>query len=973
MFIERKSLKDFAIGSIPEPKTPSKYSFLFALTGWINSEAKLATYNTRDEAIFAVKELFYTFKDKNHNNYGQLKELIKSIASKFYRNTYVQSLNGNFFRAIERLFTNNNFLNDMIQTNIEGGYQILWEDHFNILIEVLGGDGKSVELSRAYIPESYNGEPVHILRNNEWVPITSLESGYLFDSAYIYVYRITESDKIQVGLARVDDIKNDFSHLPFELHEGFPTTDGGVLHDIWVSNSEGGLLLSDVDLYDFSIRSDDNKHWYKEYFTDSGQPLRNIFIGYIFNSGLKMTAYLQKLELNVQVYSPTVNFFPDIPIRNIKHLQEYKVKFSPLTGIDRSESYGKDFTIDIVNKIVYDLFDTSRNWKSRSFQQGILKYLPQLNGYFKGGLNGEFIQGPNLETINKITNDLSFSEDEIQRFAWKKPDGTFIAKGQYLKEWLNLIYIKITSYYLEGGSNIAINNEAKKLLRMAHPDYPSHNALGVTGGSSRETFTDSEYKMGIEIFQTISNLFGHFTVRLMLSDMVNFNPDKTIIFLSRPPSLDDLAAIHQHIKFVATRGWGDAPLVTYLGNLDNLMGVFFLDSHVYLPLASGTRNSRENSYIFDFGPILIEDANLIQAKTLKTLSWEIATKLANQYQGLDTLKNLFYKSQNNLFKTVENIITKMIIDFDFTGDKDKNIWLVAAKLIDQARKELFTLQTKTSNLRRQIETQLLDTSTSLISLVFKGTSNIPLITLKFQKELFVDSNFMTWGYLDETTIKWDGMTDYKNKLIDTNVQNMVKLLTNLIAEHGSGKVIILPAINSEDERLGYRHYYGYQAKHTTWLPFNSYFEIDLSDSATALPQLMHISYSMQAHDAAFIVKEWVDIKQNYGSVKKYLQQNKEMICAFDYRGFLKKDEIYVGDPTYDASQTWAPVIIEGYSTDFYDNRIEFNSYVNQWDSSFINNVGMTTGGRNSDFVRYMNKIRTGTSKFAMVMKEILFA
>lgn len=303
--------------------------------------------------------------------------------------------------------------------------------------------------------------------------------------------------------------------------------------------------------------------------------------------------------------------------------------------------------------------------------------------------------------------------------------------------------------------------------------------------------------------------------------------------------------------------------------------------------------------------------------------------------------------------------------------------MACSKTINQARKELFTLPTsKTSNLRRQIETQLMDTSTTLMSLVFKGTSNIPLITLKFQKNLLADTDFMTWGkYLDETTNKWKGMTDYKNKLIDTNVQNMVKLLTNLIAEHGSGKVIILPAINTNNEKLGYRHYYGEQAKHTTWLPLNSYFEIDLSDSATALSQLIHISYSVQAYDAAFVVKEWVDIKETYGDVKNYLEQNKVMICAFDYRGFLKKDEIYVGDPTFFGHPTVkprAPILIEDYSTDFYDNRIIFDSYVNRWDNTFFTHAGMTVSGNDSDFIEYMNKIRTGTSEFEKIMYDILF-
>ncbi|KKM62499.1 hypothetical protein LCGC14_1521030, partial [marine sediment metagenome] len=77
---------------------------------------------------------------------------------------------------------------------------------------------------------------------------------------------------------------------------------------------------------------------------------------------------------------------------------------------------------------------------------------------------------------------------------------------------------------------------------------------------------------------------------------------------------------------------------------------------------------------------------------------------------------------------------------------------------------------------------------------------------------------------------------------------------------------------------------------------------------------------------------------------------------------------FFGDPV----RPKAPIIIVDYSAAFYDDRINFDSYVNQWDSSFINNVGMTAGGADSDFVRYMNRIRIGTSEFALIMYQILY-
>ncbi|KKM99889.1 hypothetical protein LCGC14_1143320 [marine sediment metagenome] len=50
----------------------------------------------------------------------------------------------------------------------------------------------------------------------------------------------------------------------------------------------------------------------------------------------------------------------------------------------------------------------------------------------------------------------------------------------------------------------------------------------------------------------------------------------------------------------------------------------------------------------------------------------------------------------------------------------------------------------------------------------------------------------------------------------------------------------------------------------------------------------------------------------------------------------------------------------------------FGSYKDRFDNSFIAYAGMTTGSEGSDFVKYLAKIRTGTSEFALIMQEILF-
>ena len=78
------------------------------------------------------------------------------------------------------------------------------------------------------------------------------------------------------------------------------------------------------------------------------------------------------------------------------------------------------------------------------------------------------------------------------------------------------------------------------------------------------------------------------------------------------------------------------------------------------------------------------------------------------------------------------------------------------------------------------------------------------------------------------------------------------------------------------------------------------------------------------------------------------------------------------DPEF-FGNTWkpkAPILIEGYSTNFYDNA-EFNKYADEWAKNFVYRIGMTDSSTGSDFTRYLAMIKAGTSTFSITMKQLL--
>jgi len=212
------------------------------------------------------------------------------------------------------------------------GYRLLWDDHVTPLFEAKDNDNNPIKLKRSMIPTSINGKPFYVLDANKWVKISDLRNDYSFDAAHIYVYRMLENGEKEVGIAKINSINNDFSSARdsagkvIDIYEGFAAESGAIIHGAWLSNVEGNLMLSDVSLEDFSVRSEQDQKWYEEFLKIENGELKNaLFMSYIITSGSKLTCFLQKTEANFKAYDAFNQFFPDIVtdvIKGIKYIEE---------------------------------------------------------------------------------------------------------------------------------------------------------------------------------------------------------------------------------------------------------------------------------------------------------------------------------------------------------------------------------------------------------------------------------------------------------------------------------------------------------------------------------------------------------------------------------------------------------------------------------------------------------------------------
>jgi len=486
LFLNRQKLDQFRMGSRGDDlKMPSKYTFLFAIAEWFGDRAELGKAKSKKDAIDAISEFFQSFDNEGHDNFKKFKEKIDSIAKKYYKSVYITSLSEtNFYSALKGLFSNEKFLSQMIRRSESGvGFRLLWDDYVTPLFEAKVNN-KPIKLTRNMIPTSINGKSVYILDSNKWVELTNLRNSYSFDAAHIFVYRLLENGEKEIGIVKIDSINNDFSKArdsvgnAIDIYEGFPTESDSIIHGAWLSNSENNLMLSDVKLEDFSVRSQEDQKWYEEFLEIENGELKNtLFMSYVIASGSKLTCFLQETGVNFKTYDAYNQFFPDINkdiIKSIRYIDEETIvksenpsdgsknKVSALQNIafqisERGQGIGVPYVIMPTPVLNIELSEQKHSIKSFKYVFQSMK--PEVGDALYDPSSPIFWVGLNLDKPQYDSQDPNYWVKMITRFTLNG-DQKSLTNTKKKMFYNGLLLLIQNDLYIKVGENWVINPDS---------------------------------------------------------------------------------------------------------------------------------------------------------------------------------------------------------------------------------------------------------------------------------------------------------------------------------------------------------------------------------------------------------------------------------------------------------------------------------------------------------------------------------
>ncbi len=869
-----------------------------------------------------------------------------------------------FYNDIRKLFTEN--FDKLVSRKVgASGFTLVWDSAIGNYLLAKDANNNPIPLTASLLPENI----MTLDEDNNWIPLSSIIQ-YNFQTRGVHA--LISGNNGEIGVLPLSRIQEMQGKMPDGVFLGINDPQQGLHRTAIINDPNGYLLNGIVSLKNRQFVIDND--WYQSQTEnnlrlnegfDENDPhgiftLDNSYRSLILSTGDHVSIIFQKQIVNfvpIESYNPLFPGFDRVG-NAISFLK--KLRFE-LPSINR-EAYGI-LTSEAFYNIFYEIMDPRLHVEDdqRKALMSLIPFLPQLNGH----INSQgFITGLSLKEINHNIKSLVLTQLEMLKFSWKKQSGEI--RLQTFKEWLNLIYDKVLSYPIDG-LNAEILSEQKELEKF-------------TRMSDDASFTKDEVKLAQLIFASATKLFGHFTIRLILSGMVDFNIDKTIRFSFRL-KLDDLTTLHNQIRLGPPRLAKEGPIANYHVdklNIEHLMGILILNSRIYLPSPTNSDN-KEDFLSFPIGPLIGIDQNVrVTAKTLNTLSWRASQALKEGYErnhGIGhsfDLRNRFVESQTNLYRAIERVILRTVNNYfedtELTGGEkiEKRKWL-SNKLLHLARTELFIgkIQTESGRvyLRSQIE-KFLSGPNSFGELEFFG---VPALSgeedfkLKILRSDLEGINFNLWG---ETRTIIEDFPNLRNTLLSTNIIGGVSLMEDIIKDIGNSKVRIFPMVDSK------KNTFGYQYVHTTssleqlrlnkisWLPKNpSYFDIDLSgdpNSDTYIRskyKLIHIFHLLIAQNTLFVVK-------SEGS--QY--DDGEMIFAFDFTGFINKDQIYSAGRNHVLN-------IDRQSSDFYNKKV-FDDYKFRWDL-FWRVFGFTSGSKDSDFWIYEQIIVNSVGAFGAYLHDVL--
>ncbi|NHJ21817.1 MAG: hypothetical protein EAX91_12800 [Candidatus Lokiarchaeota archaeon] len=687
-----------------------------------------------------------------------------------------------------------------------------------------------------------------------------------------------------------------------------------------------------------------------------------------------------------------------------------KIICDPFAKRDSSIVYGEEFTKEVFMRIFYELFDPYTQFYTQRTQTLAMKFLSYLNGIPHGTNFEEFSLGPGLAEVNTALKKLGFTEAELQSLIWKKVDpktGILVFNyEQTNKEWLKLIYDKITGYPHNDGSIYA--RERDKLLNLGKPKYHKLDDASIT--RNRKECTVEEARMGVEIFESAKVIFGHFTIRLMFTNMIDYygNAGSFGIKILNRPSLEprgkakDLPLEERQymrdflfkIGLIPSTFQYDRPvqrLVSYTSKNDMistitfLFGFFHLESHLYLEIENMANvKTDDNMLSLPLGPLVsLTASGGFSGENIRSLSREIGIYLESTYEryrfdnlnptDVSILGRNFLNDQSGTLDFIAKKIKTQIIDGHYYMDKTKNKWL-ANQLIEHARLGLISERagSKTAGyLRLQIESFMDNdkAESKQNSFILEFNYLMPKSRQPFKLEIkqseLVDYGIVAWG--KRALLESDEYSTYRAKLLLQNSHNIRKYLTGLIDVLGDGKKIrIFPLFDGGDINTGGELFRNAEDYSFQLLPDGeTYLDIDLNND-NDLFKLQHVINLLYTGKFTFVVKKLTGT-WNDG----------EMIFAFNREGFLEPNEIYSQSMIISKystifrgdSETWQKLWIypKAWSSDTRAQNSDINSYFH-----YIDNPKRDITQINRFIKEYMERMEILFPGYRLIMKKYLF-
>ncbi|KKM69104.1 hypothetical protein LCGC14_1454200 [marine sediment metagenome] len=767
--------------------------------------------------------------------------------------------------------------------------------------------------------------------------------------------------------------------------------------DILVSRKIDQSVLLEENVY-FAGAPQINSYYKFTYFRSAAQ-----------KAGSKMSYVLQKT--NARVISTGAHQKIVSGAKSVVSLAPKTKSFSYVPDTSTSSELSqRGFTKETQYELFTLLFDPQFKLENNKVVPLAMNNLDILNGFFKSGsLDSEFGFGPDIKRVNFVINELGLDLSKLQKLIWKTSSGDFL-KSQSLKGWLNDIYAVLINYdNSKPDADPIIKKFSKQLIELSKRfDYETLEA------SSKKS-SQKEINMAKVIFEAIQSIFGHFTIRLMFANMIDFYGDAgnfKIKIKNRPvlqyTSRKSLSSYLKHIGLVTPSAQSESPLNSLKGRNDvpnyspmHIFGLFFLDSYIYLPLKTSSVKLMDNALIFNTGPLVAIDS-VISANTPRKLSTNIARDFATSYLTSYTATRdmkipqlvlpRFIESQKHLFEFIKKEIKSQVEDANYLGDKGKSVRF-ATEIVKKARMSIFDPDFTKGQIRYQIEKSLTDLTTrynEYQEIIFHGIIDPNKggnFVLKISQIKLLESNFQSWGYIKNLHENNGFFKHSKNPMyIDNYIIDTADNIGTKISKFASGKARIYILHDTGDPNLGYQYLkpqtshateenpnglvYVEALKHMKWIPkveknsegkddrtkIRTYFDVDLNPKNSKDKYILqHLVKVVLSTTDIIVVKEegasWSDSEYTF---------------AFNQYGFLSPSQIHSGSGTdtfYGSDKTGFRLF--NYQMNLVKQTASFNSPLD-----WLLSPGWTFGG-GSDFHQYLNNLFANNDDYSKLLEQYL--